>query len=107
MDGAITYETVSEWKTPYDLVRCRICGVPFWARHTPDKPLVWPYNIASAWPLHTAKCEGHRHMPKYPPSLKSNAVVAKNFGVQSARAENLIRYPADVMPVKATERRSG
>jgi hypothetical protein len=46
-------------------------------------------------------------MPKYPPSIKSNAVVAKNFGVQSARAENLIRYPADVMPVKAKERRSG
>lgn len=105
MSEAIRYEDVGNWKTPYDLIRCRICGVSWWEPNTPDKPLVWPYSVASAWPLHTAKCEGHRHMPKCPPSLKSNAVVAKNFGVQSSRAENLIRYPADVMPPKATLRR--
>lgn len=95
-----------DWRTPYDLLRCRVCGEPWWKTWTKDDPAPTLLEvIASAWPSHNHKCEGHRHMPKVRPSLNSDAVVAKNMGIQSKRAENLARYPADVMPPKATERK--
>lgn len=68
----------------YDLVKCPICAIP--------------------WKEHDSSCEGRRHKPDVPLSPSEDSVIAVNSGVQVKRAENLVRYPNDVMPPKATHR---
>lgn len=51
---------------PYDHVRCRVCGVPWFS---------WE---GFRWPTHSANCPNHIHRALVPPDVKIDKVIAVN-----------------------------